>query len=244
MLAAGRGERMRPLSDATPKPLVRLAGKPLIVYHLERLAAAGVRYVVINTAYLADQFPALLGDGTRFGLRIRYSYEGETPLETGGGMLHALSLLGADDPFIAASADLFTDFDFGHLPAQPAGLAHLVMVDNPPYHREGDFALRQGQLHADAVPRLTFGNIGVYRPALLANWREVAPSLPVAGGVPPIFRLAPLLRRAMRSGQISGEHFTGRWHNIGTPDDLASIERSLAAGNGIDPSSTPPPPEP
>ncbi|THD07308.1 N-acetylmuramate alpha-1-phosphate uridylyltransferase MurU [Metallibacterium scheffleri] len=227
ILAAGRGARMRPLSDTTPKPLLPLAGKPLIGYHLERLAAAGVRYVVINTARLGEQFPEALGDGARWGLRIRYSYEGETPLETGGGMLRALALLGSADPFIAVSADLYTDYDFATLPAEPAGLAHLVMVDNPPYHADGDFALRDGLLHEDGAPRLTYANIGVYRPQLFEHWREVLGDAPGAEATPPVFKLAPLLRHAMRKGQISGEHYTGDWHNLGTPQELAALETQL-----------------
>ncbi|WP_276965652.1 N-acetylmuramate alpha-1-phosphate uridylyltransferase MurU [Metallibacterium scheffleri] len=227
ILAAGRGARMRPLSDTTPKPLLPLAGKPLIAYHLERLAAAGVRYVVINTARLGEQFPEALGDGARWGLRIRYSYEGETPLETGGGMLRALALLGSADPFIAVSADLYTDYDFATLPAEPAGLAHLVMVDNPPYHAGGDFTLRDGLLHEDGAPRLTYANIGVYRPQLFEHWRQVLGDAPGAEATPPVFKLAPLLRHAMRKGQISGEHYTGDWHNLGTPQELAALETQL-----------------
>ena len=227
ILAAGHGARMRPLSDTTPKPLLQLDGKALIEYHLERLAAAGVRYVVINTAHRAEQFPEALGDGARWGLRIRYSYEGETPLETGGGMLRALALLGSADPFIAVSADLYTDYDFATLPAEPAGLAHLVMVDNPPYHAGGDFTLRDGLLHEDGAPRLTFANIGVYRPALFEHWREVLGDAPGAEATPPVFKLAPLLRHAMRSGQISGEHYGGAWHNLGTPQELAALETQL-----------------
>ena len=224
LLAAGRGERMRPLTDTTPKPLLQLDGKALIEYHLERLAAAGVHYVVINTAHLGEQFPEALGDGARWGLRIRYSHEGEEPLETGGGMLRALPLLGNDEPFIAASADLHTDFDYAALPARPAGLAHLVMVDNPPYHAAGDFALRDGLLHADGAPRLTFGNIGVYRPALFDHWREALRDAPGAEATPPVFKLAPLLRHALRSGQVSGERYAGRWHNLGTAQELAALD--------------------
>ena len=227
ILAAGRGERMRPLTDTTPKPLLQLAGKPLIGYHLERLAAAGVRYVVINTAHRAEQFPEALGDGARWGLRIRYSYEGATPLETGGGMLHALPLLGSDEPFIAISADLYTDFDYATLPRAPDGLAHLVMVDNPPYHAGGDFALHDGLLHEDGAPRLTFANIGVYRPALFDHWRGALGDEPGAAALPPRFKLAPLLLAAMRAGRISGEHYAGRWHNLGTPQELAALNAQL-----------------
>ena len=227
LLAAGRGERMRPLTDTTPKPLLQLAGKALIEYHFERLAAAGVRYVVINTAHLGGQFPEALGDGARWGLRIRYSHEGGEPLETGGGMLHALPLLGSDEPFIAISADLYTDFDYAALPARPAGLAHLVMVDNPSYHTAGDFVLRDGLLRSEGAPRLTFGNIGVYRPALFDHWREVLGDEPGAAATPPRFKLAPLLLAAMRAGRISGEHYAGRWHNLGTPQELAALDAQL-----------------
>jgi MurNAc alpha-1-phosphate uridylyltransferase len=139
LLAAGRGERMRPLTDVTPKPLLEAGGKPLLVWHLERLAALGVREAVINTSWLAEQFPRALGDGTRFGLRLSYSYEGATPLETGGGMLAALPLLGAA-PFLLVNGDIHADYDLARLPREPAGLAHLVMVDTAAHAPQGDFA--------------------------------------------------------------------------------------------------------
>src|SRR6185312_1293348 len=161
IFAAGRGERMRPLTDATPKPLLHAGGKRLIEWHLQALARAGVREVVINTSHLAEQFPDALGDGSRWNLRIHYSYEGPEPLETGGGMLRALPLLG-DDPFIAVNGDIFTDFDFSTLPQNPAGLAHLIVVDNPPQHPHGDFALHGGRVFDE--PQMTFAGIGVYRP--------------------------------------------------------------------------------
>ncbi|TWI00310.1 MurNAc alpha-1-phosphate uridylyltransferase [Luteimonas cucumeris] len=140
IFAAGLGERMRPLTDATPKPLLSAGGKPLIVWHLEKLAAIGVRDVVINTSWLAEQFPQVLGDGGRWDLSLHYSREGATPLETGGGMLQALSLLG-ETPFIAINGDIWTDYDFTRLPSEPQGQAHLVLVDNPPQHPQGDFSL-------------------------------------------------------------------------------------------------------
>jgi MurNAc alpha-1-phosphate uridylyltransferase len=150
VFSAGLGERMRPLTETTPKPLLRVAGRPLIEWHLVKLAAIGVREVVVNLSWLAEQFPATLGDGSRFGLRIMYSHEGPTPLETGGGMLHALALLGDGDPFIAVNGDIWTDFDFARLPRSPAGDAHLVLVDNPQHHPAGDFHLRpDGRVHAD-----------------------------------------------------------------------------------------------
>lgn len=215
IFAAGRGERMRPLSAVTPKPLLRVAGKRLIEWHLERLAAAGVREVVINTAHLADQFPDALGDGARWNLRVAYSYEGDEPLETGGGMLRALPLLGGG-PFIAVNGDIWTDLDFSTLPHDPPGLAHLVVVDNPPQHALGDFVLRDGLLHDELAPRLTFAGIGVYRPELLA------------GQQPGKFPVVPLLRAAMRKELVGGEHFQGAWSDIGTPQRLADLDRLLA----------------
>jgi MurNAc alpha-1-phosphate uridylyltransferase len=220
IFAAGRGERMRPLTDRTPKPLLTVRGKPLIVWHLEKLAAAGVNYVVVNTSHLAEQFPAALGDGSRWGLRIRYAYEGEEPLETGGGMLNALPLLGSE-PLIAVSGDIWTDADFTTLPREPTGLAHLLLVDNPPHHPEGDFALdAQGLVHDAGVPRGTFSGIGVYRPQLLQGWRDVVGN---AEG-PPRFKLAPLLRAAMANDAVSGSHFRGMWTDVGTPQRLAELE--------------------
>ena len=162
IFAAGRGERMRPLTDATPKPLLRVGGRMLIEHHLGKLATIGVREVVVNLSHLAPQFPAALGDGSRWGLTIHYSDEGPQPLETGGGILHALPLLG-DAPFIVVSADIVSDYDYAQLPAEPAGLAHLVMVPNPDFYTRGDFHLDGTVLkEEDRGERLTFGNIGVY----------------------------------------------------------------------------------
>ena len=224
IFAAGLGERMRPLTDRTPKPLLPVGGKPLIEWHLEKLAAAGVHYVVINTSHLGEQFPDALGDGSRWGLRIRYAYEGTTPLETGGGMLNALPLLGSE-PFIAVNGDIWTDADFTALPAEPAGLAHLLLVDNPPQHPAGDFLLdAQGIVHGDGADKLTFSGIGVYRQALFHHWRAVIDDAPAAGMKPPRFKLAPLLRAAMAKGQISGSHYRGTWTDVGTPQRLAQLE--------------------
>jgi MurNAc alpha-1-phosphate uridylyltransferase len=215
IFAAGLGERMRPLTDRTPKPLLMAGGKPLIVWHLEKLAAVGVHYVVINTSHLADQFPEALGDGSRWGLRIRYAYEGPTPLETGGGMLNALPLLGPE-PFIAVSADIYCDYDYAKLPLEPAGLAHLVMVPNPDWHAAGDFVLHEGQLQEQgAGERLTFGNIGVYRPQF------------VHGHAPGRFKLLPLYQQAMRDRQLGGERYDGFWRNLGTPAQLAELDAHL-----------------
>jgi MurNAc alpha-1-phosphate uridylyltransferase len=227
IFAAGLGERMRPLTDRTPKPLLQVRGKPLIEWHLEKLAAAGVHYVVINTSHLADQFPDALGDGARWGLRIRYAYEGSTPLETGGGMLNALPLLGSE-PFIAINGDIWTDADLAALPPEPAGLAHLLLVDNPPQHPHGDFALdAQGLVHDDGADKLTFSGIGVYRHALLQNWRTVIGDAAGTERKPSRFKLAPLLRAAMANRQISGNHHHGAWTDVGTPQRLAQLESDL-----------------
>lgn len=212
---------MRPLTDAIPKPLLQVRGKTLIEYHLEKLASAGVQTVVINTAHLAEQFSTTLGDGSRWSLRIIYSFEGATALETGGGMLHALKLFGTQ-AFIAINGDIFTAFDFSTLPHDPAGLAHLVMVPNPAHHPNGDFTLRNGLLHDDrqddrkppqeASPRLTFAGIGIYRPQLVV---EQAPGT---------FSVVPILRAAMRKGLVSGERFDGVWSDVGTPQRLAALQ--------------------
>jgi MurNAc alpha-1-phosphate uridylyltransferase len=227
IFAAGLGERMRPLTGHTPKPLLHVGGKPLIAWHLEKLAAAGVHYVVINTSHLADQFPEALGDGSRWGLRIRYAYEGPAPLETGGGMLNALPLLG-DAPFLAINGDIYSDLDYATLPPQPQGLAYLVMVDNPAHHPDGDFLLdAQGQLHAEGAPRLTFSGIGVYRRGLLQGWRGSIGAATGADATPPRFKLAPLLRAAMAAGQVHGTHHRGTWADVGTPARLADLDTYL-----------------
>lgn len=236
IFAAGQGERMHPLTDTTPKPLLTLAGKPLIVYHLEKLADIGAHYVVINTSHLAEQFPAMLGDGSRWGLRIRYAYEGPTPLETGGGMLNALPLLG-DEPFVAINGDIFTDFDLSTLPRTPASLAHLVLVDNPAHHAQGDFVLDDdGRVHeltqagADDAA-LTFAGIGIYRPALVHDWRKAfdgeAADMPPS---PPRFRLAPLLRAAMTRGEVTGQRHAGLWTDVGTRERLQALNAELHTG--------------
>lgn len=217
IFAAGRGLRMRPLTDTTPKPLLRAGGRMLIEHHLVRMAAAGITDVVINVSHLAAQFPAALGDGRRYRLRLHYSEEGPEPLETGGGMLRALPLLGAE-PFLAVSADVVSDFDYARLPREPAGLAHLVMVPNPGFHPAGDFWLEGGRINdIGAGERLTFGNIGVYRPELVAS---------EAGGA---FRLAPLLVRAMHAGKLTGERYAGFWRNVGTPLQLTLLDTCLRA---------------
>lgn len=227
IFAAGLGERMRPLTDHTPKPLLKVGGKPLIVWHLEKFAAIGVREVVINTSWLAEQFPQTLGDGDRWGLQITYSYEGPTPLETGGGLFHALPLLG-DAPFLLVNGDIWTDCDFACLPREPRGLAHLVMVDRPAQATHGDFALDEnGHVRAEGPRLLTYAGLGVYRPQLLVDWRDIVTDAG-ARDEPPRFRLAPVLRARMASDAISGQYHGGRWTDVGTPQRLEALERDLA----------------
>lgn len=228
LFAAGRGERMRPLTDTTPKPLLPVGGKRLIEWQLERLAAAGVGDVVINIAHLAGQFARILGDGSRWGLNIHWSHEGSQPLETGGGMLNALPLLGSA-PFIVINADVWSSHDLRSLPSAPAALAHLVMVDPPGHAPAGDFHLAaDGHLDDQGTPRLTYAGIGVYRPEFLSGWRSVIGHAPGAREQPPRFALAPLLRAAMRDRQVTGEHHRGAWIDVGTPQRLAQLERELA----------------
>ena len=221
ILAAGRGERMRPLTDTCPKPLLVAGGKPLIVWHIERLAAAGIVDLVINHAHLGQMIEDTLGDGARFGVRIRYSPEGSA-LETAGGIARALPLLG-DAPFLVVNGDVYTDYPFARLLARAPQLdadgvlAHLVLVANPEHNPKGDFALdADGRVH-DA-PGLTFSGIGVYHPALFADTPAHAPA-----------KLAPLLRAAMARGQVSGECWDGQWLDVGTPARLDDA-RALAAG--------------
>lgn len=232
IFAAGLGERMRPLTNRTPKPLLVAGGKPLIAWHLEKLAAIGVRDVVVNTSWLADQFLQALGSGERWGLNIRYSFEGPFPLETGGGMCNALPLLedalGADNAFIAVNGDIWTDYDFARLPRDPAGEAHLVLVDNPEHHPKGDFALLDdGIMASDGDAKLTFSGIGVYRPSLFDDWREIIGDAPGADETPPRFKLAPLLRAAMARGEATGEHHRGAWTDVGTPQRLEQLDSRL-----------------
>ena len=217
ILAAGRGERMRPLTDHTPKPLLPVAGKPLIQWHIEALVAAGFHDIVINHAWLGERIEAALGDGSRWGADIVYSPEPGGALETGGGILQALPLLAGegDAPFLVINGDIVCDLDPSRLPARIDGLAHLVMVPNPGHHPAGDFVLSDGRLHDSEGPRLTFGGIGLYRPELFAH-RE-----------PGAFPLAPLLRDAMAAGQVSGQCHRGLWIDVGTPQRLAVAERAL-----------------
>lgn len=230
IFAAGLGERMRPLTAHTPKPLLAVGGTPLIVWHLRKLAALGVREVVINTSWLAEQFPQTLGDGSAFGLRIAYSYEGATPLETGGGMLHALPLLG-EAPFLLVNGDIWTDFDFARLAPEPPGLAQLVLVDPPAYAAHGDFALLDdGHVHNAGEPLLTYAGIGMYRPALLRDWQTIAAPAPTAPGASPRFSVVPLLRAQAEQGQLHGLHHHGRWTDVGTPQRLAELQEEPGIG--------------
>jgi MurNAc alpha-1-phosphate uridylyltransferase len=226
IFAAGKGERMRPLTETTPKPLLVCGGKRLIEWHLDKLAGIGVRRVVINTSWLADCFEPALGSGERWGLDLVYSYEGLEPLETGGGMAKAIEQMGAA-PFLAVNGDVFCDVDFTRLPHSPAGLAHLVMVDNPEHNPTGDFALQaDGFLASEGESRLTFSGIGMYRPELLRDCRSEWQQPGVAH---PRFKLAPILRAAMRVGKISGEHHRGQWTDVGTPERLAELDQVLRA---------------
>ncbi|MGH8633489.1 MAG: N-acetylmuramate alpha-1-phosphate uridylyltransferase MurU [Burkholderiales bacterium] len=225
ILAAGRGERMRPLTDRLPKALLEAGGRPLVAHLIERLARCGYTELVVNVSHLAELIEQALGDGSRYGARIDYSREAQ-PLETGGGIAYALPLLG-DAPFLVVNSDIYCDFDFGRLAAAAtalapgAGLAHLVLVDNPPHHLGGDFSLGAGKVSADGPKRLTFSGIGVYTPALFAQ---------VPRGTR--CQLVTLLRPAMARGLVSGEHHRGRWMDIGTPLRLEALERALDARNG------------
>jgi len=229
ILAAGRGERMRPLTDDCPKPLLAVGGKPLIVWQIEALARAGLRDIVINHAWQGGKIEAALGDGARFGVRLHYSAEAEA-LETAGGIAQALPLLTAGDSsvFLVVSGDIYSDYDYRKLLPLAAGmvdapepLMHLVMVPNPAFHPSGDFALDDaGWLHADGAHTLTFGNIGLYDSRSFA---ELAPGTKAAMG--------PLYRRAIAAGLATGERFDGTWENVGTPAQLRALDQRLRAGD-------------
>ena len=213
ILAAGRGERMRPLTDSLPKPLLPVAGEPLIVHHIRRLAAAGIRQLVINHAHLGGMIEAALGDGSAWGVEIDYSPE-EIALETGGGIFRALPLLG-EDPFLVVNGDVWCDLDFSRLQLPGGMLAHLVLVPNPPHHPQGDFELHGQRVSDGGTERLTFSGIGVYDPRLFAGCR------------PGAFPLAPLLREAMLAGRVSGICHRGLWVDVGTPERLNDLEKQL-----------------
>ncbi len=226
ILAAGRGERMRPLTEHTPKPLLAAGGKPLIAWQIEALARAGIRDIVINVSPHADQVVAALGSGERFGVQLRYSREA-VPLETAGGIATALPLLRAG-PVVIVSADIWSEFDFARLLPVAARMAadaaapraHLVMVDNPDYHPQGDFVLDGAQVALDGDARVTYANISVHDTALFAELPRGEP-----------LKLLPLWRRWIAQGLVSGEFFAGRWANVGTPADLAALDAELASAS-------------
>ncbi|MGH8517058.1 MAG: N-acetylmuramate alpha-1-phosphate uridylyltransferase MurU [Panacagrimonas sp.] len=219
ILAAGRGERMRPLTDRVPKPLLPVAGVPLIEHAIARLARAGVHDLVINLGYRGDQIRDHLGDGAAHGVRIGWSDEGDPPLETGGGVFRALDLLG-DRPFLLVNADVYADFDFAALAARAGDfgshdLAHLVLVPNPAHRPDGDFGLTAGRARNDGQTRLTYSGIAILRPELFLNCEDGR------------FPLAPLLRQAAACDELSGERFDGPWSDVGTPERLAALESTL-----------------
>jgi MurNAc alpha-1-phosphate uridylyltransferase len=222
ILAAGRGERMRPLTDSIPKPLLRVGGKPIIEWQVERLALAGFTDLVVNHSHLGQQIERELGDGRRMGVRIRYSHEARA-LETAGGVAQALPLL-AREPFVVVSGDIHTNFDYATLaPRMEAILrhperhcAHFVLVDNPPWHSAGDMALEGGRVVREG-DKLTYGNIAVFHPALFAG---IAPGT--------WLKLFPWAYRFVDEGRVTGEHFRGEWDNVGTPAQLAALDRRLA----------------
>lgn len=214
ILAAGLGRRMRPLTDHTPKPLLRVADRPLIVHQIERLREAGFRDLVINVSWQGEQIEQALGEGEDLGVRIRYSREHQ-PLETAGGIVQALPFLG-DEPFAVVNGDIFTDYDFDRLPRSPRGRAHLVLVDNPEHNARGDFRLADdGWIRETQGIPLTFAGIGVYRPECFAGLE--------AGE----HKLAPLLQRAVARGEVTGERHEGQWLDVGTPQRLEQLDRQL-----------------
>lgn len=214
LLAAGRGERMRPLTDATPKPLLPVAGRPLIAWHLSRLAASGIHDVVINLSWLGEQIAAALGDGSAFDVRIHYSREPWPALETGGGIRQALPLLG-DEPFLLVNGDVYADVDFGSLRLASADLAQLVLVPNPQHHPTGDFHLAGGRITEKQGERLTYSGIGLLHPSLLAD------------AAPGRFPLLPWLLRAREAGRLGGQRHGGLWIDVGTPERLADLDDRL-----------------
>ena len=235
ILAAGRGERMRPLTDTTPKPLLKVGGKPLIIWHLERLAATGFTEVVINHAHLGEQIEAALGNGANWGLNIAYSPE-KVALETAGGIANALHLLTENglknEPFLVVNGDTYTDFNFANLTHLSApslfkgegwwegemvqNLVHLVLVNNPPQHPNGDFAIENGALKKNGLKMLTFSGVGVYHPDL---YKDIVKGEPA--------KLAPLFRKAIDNNTATAQHYQGVWHDIGTPERLKSLDKEL-----------------
>jgi len=214
ILAAGRGERMRPLTDSIPKPLLKVGGQCLIEYHIKRLVMAGLREIVINHAHLGEQIEQTLGNGQTYGADLRYSPEG-IALETGGGIYKALPLLGKA-PFLVINGDVWCDYPLNQLCHHSlTGLAHLILVNNPAHHPKGDFCLINNRISQNGTPRLTFSGIGLYHPDLFKDCQAGA------------FPLAPLLIKAMQAGLVSGEHYQGEWIDVGTPDRLERLEQML-----------------
>jgi MurNAc alpha-1-phosphate uridylyltransferase len=218
ILAAGAGKRMGDLTLATPKPLLKVAGQYLIEYSIAALAKSGIEEIVINICHHAELIKQTLGNGQRYGVKLIYSVE-ETALETGGGICQALSLLGSD-PFLVVSADIITDFPLQSLPSTLQQLAHIVLVDNPPYHPRGDFSLNNHQvgMHGSLF---TFANVSIINPRLFDDCQ------------PGFFRLGDLLKKAANSGLVTGEHYTGMWFNVGTPDDLIHANQIFNSSNII-----------
>lgn len=215
ILAAGRGERMRPLTDHLPKPLLPVGGKALLDYHVEAIAAAGIRSIIVNLAWQGQKIRDALGSGERFGVSITYSDEGQKALETGGGIFKALPFL-APGPFLVVNGDVWTDWRLRReLELRDEDLAHFVLVPNPPQHQKGDFALSGTRVVEEGGRRCTYSGIGLYREEFFAGC--------TAGAFP----LLPLMQRAIRAGRVSGELYTGRWHDIGTPERLAALDREL-----------------
>jgi N-acetyl-alpha-D-muramate 1-phosphate uridylyltransferase len=216
LLAAGRGERMRPITDALPKPLVPVAGKPLIAWHLAALARAGFREVVVNTSWLAAKLHAALGDGSAWGVSITWSDEGPVPLETGGGIFRAVPLLGPG-PFLVVNADIWTDIDFAALSLEEGAHAHLVLVPNPPHNVRGDFGLDGDLVVSRDADRCTYSGVGMFR-------REF-----FEGASGERFPLLPLLNRAIGARRVRGELHRGAWSDVGTPERLAALDARLRA---------------
>lgn len=219
ILAAGRGERMGALTQKTPKPLLRAAGHYLIEYVIANIKRAGINEIVINVSYLGEQIQAALGNGERYGINIVYSVEKER-LEVGGGIHHALPLLG-DSPFIVVSGDVITDYPLAQLRREPKGLAHLVLVDNPPFHQQGDFGMSDGIVDLSATPKFNFANMGVYRPEIFAacqpghfKWRDV---------------MFPFIEK----GKVTGEYYQGAWYNVGTAQDLESLHHRFKSNTPL-----------
>lgn len=217
ILAAGLGTRLRPLTLKTPKPLITVAGKPLIVHHIENLKRAGIKDIVINHSWLGEQIVAMLGDGQQWGINIHYSPEPE-PLETGGGILNALPLLTegvTDSAFMVINGDIFTDYPLQSLPSKISGLAHLVLVDNPPFKIKGDFSLAGTIVQKDDSVLLTFSGISILSGKLFQRFSQTS------------FPLVSLLQKAITKGAVSGEYYCGQWTDVGTVDRLNALEKKL-----------------